>query len=91
MQHPITRQDIRRVEVIVPAVEGSDPAPSLGDDEEAGGGVPGFEVFLVEAVQAAAGDVAQVQGGGTAPARPWTIPSRRPRRARVSGTRSLMS
>jgi hypothetical protein len=52
------------------AVEGGNLTPGLGDDEEAGGGVPGFEVFLKEAVDAAAGDIAQVQGGGTAPAQP---------------------
>ena len=66
-----TFADIRH-EVLGRLADGiaGDAAAGFVDHEGAGGGVPGFEVFFKEAVQAAAGDVAQVQGSGTAPAQP---------------------
>lgn len=47
------------------AVDGGDDAARLGDEQDAGGHVPGLEVALIEGVVAPRGDPGEVQSGRT--------------------------
>ena len=52
------------VQIIGFAGEIADQAAGLGDQQRAGRDVPGLQAFLEEAVDAAGGDIGQVQRGG---------------------------
>ena len=55
--------DVALVQVLRLTTEFTDDAARFRDHQGAGGDIPGFQAFFVEAVQAAASDVGQVQRG----------------------------
>ncbi len=63
VERAVAGEDLAAVEAELAAVEGRDPAARLAHDERARGHVPGREAALPEAVEAPAGEVAQVEGG----------------------------
>src|SRR3984957_1331347 len=61
--------DVRTKPILV-AAERTDPTAGLPDHQRAGGRVPGLESHFPEAVDAAAGNISQIQCRGTRPANP---------------------
>lgn len=47
------------------AVKVADPPTGLGDEQHAGGGIPGFKFHLPEAVEAAGSDAGEIEAGST--------------------------
>src|SRR5579875_602548 len=64
VQAAVAGEGFRAVEMEGGAAHVADAAAGLGDDQLAGGGVPGLEVEFPEALEAAAGGVAEIEGGG---------------------------
>jgi len=46
------------------AVKVADATPGLGNQQHAGGGIPGFELHLPETVEATGGDAGEIETGG---------------------------
>ena len=65
MEDAVCRDDKRDMRVVIVAFEAGDGAASFAGDDDTGGGIPRFEVYLPKAIEPASGDAAQVEGSGT--------------------------